>query len=560
MNGAALNLAWADAFVAALVAAGLRQFVLAPGARSAPLALAALRRPELDCHVINDERAAGYFALGLGKASGQPAAVLCTSGTAAANLLPAVMEANLACVPLLVLSADRPAEAHGWGANQTVDQLRLYGEQVRAFHAVPAPTGELPAHYLRALAARLIETCLAPVPGPVHANLPFREPLLPDALPAPPPLPEPVAPCAPAPAPVAPAGIEALAAQLSGRPGVIVCGEARYPTGFAAAIARLAARLDAPILAEPLANLRCGPHDKTRILAHAARFLRHAQLPAPDWVLRCGAFPVSRTVERWLAELAAARHILVAAPGRWPDPLWRSDTLLRGDPLATIAALAPHCRPASPDFCAQWRDAEEKAAVLADGPLFEGAVARLLLDALPAGAHCFVGNSLAIRAVDAFGGTRDQPLTLYGNRGASGIDGNIATAAGIHAASRAPTALLIGDQAALHDCGSLALLAGRGIVAVVLDNGGGGIFDQLPFARGVPADIFRRGWTAPPQADFAALAAAFGLRYAQADAAPALRQALREAFATGGGWLLRAAVDRAASLERFAAGKPSGAA
>lgn len=558
MNTAELNLAWADAFVAGLAAAGLRHLVLAPGARSAPLALAALRRPELNCHVVNDERAAGFCALGIGRATGRPAAVLCTSGTAAANLLPAVMEASLAAVPLLALTADRPAEAHGWGANQTADQTKLYGDQVRAFHAVPTPTGAVSFAYLHALAARLIEACRSPLPGPVHANLPFREPLLPDDIPAPPALPEPIAMDAPPPAAPDAATLEMLAARLSGRPGVIVCGAAHYPAGFATAIAMLAERLAAPILAEPLANLRCGPHDKSRLLAYQARFLRTAGLPSPAWVLRCGAFPVSRTLERWLAGLQDAHHVLVAPPGRWPDPLWRSDTVLRCDPLALVDALAPRVAAAPGEWCARWQHAEADAArqageLCAASPLFEGGVVRELFAALPAGAHCFVGNSLAIRAVDAFAGTTDKPLFLHGNRGASGIDGNLATAAGIAAATLAPTALLLGDQAALHDCGSLALLAGRNAVAVVMDNGGGGIFDHLPFAHALPPEIFRRGWTAPPRADFGALAIAFGLGYAPASDAAALRAALDKAFAAGGPWLVRVAIDRAASRARFAA-------
>jgi len=551
MNTGERNLAWADALVAALAAAGLRHVALGPGARSAPLAAAALRRPEIECHVINDERAAGFFALGIGKATGEPAAVLTTSGTAAANLLPAIMEANLAGVPLLVLTADRPPEAHGWGANQSVDQTKLYGDHARAFHALPVPAEDVPPAFLVALAARLIEECAGPAPGPVHANLPFREPLLPATIPAPPPLPEPVARRAPAPA--APEPLADIAARLSGRPGVIVCGEARYPTGFADAVARLAAALDAPILADPLANLRHGAHDTSRVLAHAARFLRDAPPPAPDWVLRFGAFPVARTLERWLAGLNDAEHLLVAPPGRWPDPPWRSHALLRGDPRATAEALATHCRPAGADFCTAWRTAEEKAASCIDGPLFEGTAARALLAALPAGAHGFVGNSLAIRAVDACGGTGDRPLTLHGNRGASGIDGNLATAAGIAAATGAPLALLVGDQTLLHDGGSLALLAGRDAVIVVLDNGGGGIFDHLPLARTLPPELLERGWTAPPRADFAALAAAFGLDYAQADDASGLDAALATAFARGGAWLVRAVIDRAASRAGFAA-------
>ena len=576
MNTAERNLAWADAFIAALAAAGIRHIVFGPGARSAPLAAACLRRPEIGCHAINDERAAGFYALGIGKATGRPAAVLTTSGTAAANLLPAIMEANLAAVPLLALTADRPPEAHGWGANQTVDQTRLYGDQVRAFHALPVPDEAIDARYLHTLAVRLVEECLVPLPGPVHANLPFREPLLPESLPPAPPLPVPLDIRMSAPA--APENLDDIAACLSGRPGVILCGEARYPAGFADAVTQLAARLEAPLLAEPLANLRHGPHDQSRILAHAARFLSDSDLPPPEWVLRFGAFPVSRTLERWLAGLHDARHVLVAPPGRWPDPLRRSDTLLRGDALAVAAALAPLCRPvgadfispphsqtrlAAPhggevglerpgaDFSAAWLAAERSVAT--PDNFFEGAVARALLAALPAGAHCFVGNSLAIRAVDAFGGKSDKTLTLHGNRGASGIDGNLATAAGIAATTRAPTALLVGDQTLLHDCGSLALLAGRDIVAVVVDNGGGGIFDHLPLARTLPPELLRHGWTAPPQADFAALATAFGLRYTAADNARDLDRALSTAFAQRGAWLLRVVIDRAASLAGFAA-------
>lgn len=553
MNAAERNLAWADAFVAALAAAGIRHVAFGPGARSAPLAAASLRRPEIECHVINDERAAGFFALGIGKATGWPAAVLTTSGTAAANLLPAIMEANLAAVPLLVLTADRPPEAVGWGANQTVDQTQLYGDQVRAFHALPLPDEAIDTRSLNMLAARLVETSLAPVPGPVHANLPLREPLLPETIPVPPPLP--AAPDLRAPLPALPEGLDDIAARLSGRPGVILCGEARYPAGFAAAAARLAARLDVPLLAEPLSGLRHGPHDRSRILAHAARFLRDSHLPAPDWVLRFGAFPVSRTLERWLAGLHAAHHLLVAPAGQWPDPLKRSDTLLRGDPRAIAEALAPLCRPANTDFSTNWLAAEKEAAVFPDTPFFEGTVARALLAALPAGAHCFVGNSLAIRAVDAFGGQSDKTLTLHGNRGASGIDGNLATAAGIAAGiaptSRATTALLVGDQTLLHDASSLALLAGCDCVTVVLDNGGGGIFDHLPFAGALPPELLARGWTAAPQVDMAALAAAFGLHYASADNVHDLKATLENAFAQGGAWLLRAVIDRTASRAGF---------
>lgn len=169
------------------------------------------------------------------------------------------------------------------------------------------------------------------------------------------------------------------------------------------------------------------------------------------------------------------------------------------------------------------------------------------MENLPEGSHCFVGNSLAIRAMDAFGGTSDKAITLHGNRGVSGIDGNLATAGGIAAASGKPTAVLIGDQAALHDCGGLRALTGRPVVAVVMDNGGGGIFEHLPLAQALPEDLLARGWRAPPGVDFRALAAAFGLSYAEAADAGQLSAALARALAAGGPHLLRVAIDRAAS-------------
>jgi len=551
MNTATLNLTWADTFIAALTAAGLRFVVLAPGARSAPLALAVLRRPELTCHVVSDERAAGFFALGLARVTHHPAAVLCTSGTATANLLPAVMEASLANVPLIILSADRPPEAHGWGANQTADQLKLYGGFVRRFFSLPVPfitpDRVCDPHYLRALAAQLVEASLSPVPGPVHANQPFREPLLPTdptgITPAPD-LPAPIA--IHAPRPQAAVGVEAVAAQLSGRPGVIVCGEGEYSDNFAENLVRLALQLGAPILAEPLSNLRFGPHERHPVLARASRFLRDTHLPPPEWVLRIGAFPVSRALERWLNSLNQALHILIAAPGPCPDPIQRSDIVLRGAPLATVTALQMTALTSAPaDWLSVWQTLEARAAqypdLCADGMAFAQTV-RVLIAALPENARLFVGNALAIRAVDSFSGTAAKPILLHGNRGASGIDGNLATAAGIAAACGNPVAVLIGDQTALHDCSSLALLANRPVVVIVVDNGGGGIFAQLAFSAAIPPDLFTRGFTAPPKTDFAALAAAFGLAYAEADTAPALQPILTQAFSSGQPWLLRLAL------------------
>ncbi|WP_126444335.1 2-succinyl-5-enolpyruvyl-6-hydroxy-3-cyclohexene-1-carboxylic-acid synthase [Sulfuricystis multivorans] len=565
MNTGTRNLAWADHLIAAFVAAGVHHAVLAPGARSAPLALACLRRPELDCQVINDERAAGFFALGLGKASRRPALVITTSGTAAANLLPAIVEANLASVPLIALTADRPPEMHGWEANQTIDQTKLYGEHVRAFHALPPPDEAIEARFFSALAARLVATATTPLPGPLHVNLPFREPLLPETLPAPPALPAPIV--LPAPATQSPENLDAIAARLFGRPGVIICGEASYPDGFAQALAQLADALEAPVIVEALSNLRFGPHDKSRFVAHAARFLRETNLPEPAWVLRFGAFPISRALERWLKSLTAAEHLLVAPPGRWPDPLWQSGSVLRGEPLAIASALISSCRPASAEFperlgarrdvsisasaefSTHWLGAEVDARAMTDTRFFEGTIARTLLAQLPAGCQVFVGNSLAIRAVDAFGGLGETPLTLYGNRGASGIDGSIATAAGIAQASGAPSVALIGDQTLLHDATSLALAARHGVTVVLLNNGGGGIFAHLPFASALPPELLRHGWIAPQRCDLAALAAAFGMTHERVHTLEALRAALAP---LPRGCLIEASIDPQDSQTCFA--------
>jgi 2-succinyl-5-enolpyruvyl-6-hydroxy-3-cyclohexene-1-carboxylate synthase len=561
MNTGALNLAWADALLAGLAAAGVRHAAIAPGARSSPLALAALRRPELRCEVLNDERVAGYFAVGLARVDDCPAVVICTSGTAVANLSPAVMEANLAGMPMLVLSADRPPEAHGWGANQTAAQARLFGVHARACHAVAVPDADLLASgYLRALAARLAEECRFPSAGPVHANLPFREPLLP-----PPPLPAP----SPAPAaltvlqpdsPPAAGDMRQLAAALSARRGVIVCGAGSYETGFAEALAALAAALDAPVLAEALSGLRFGVHDRNRVCSRQAAYLRTAAAKdlRPDWVLRFGAFPVSRGLEGWLAGLRDAQHILVAPPGRWPDPIWRSDRLLRCAPLALVRGLlAQELAPADGAWRLRFQAAERRSedaarTLCADAPPFEGTLATTLIERLPDGAHCFVGNSLAIRAVDAFSGTGAREIFFHANRGASGIDGHFATAAGIAAAAGTPTAALIGDQAALHDAGGAGALKGKDCVVVVANNNGGGIFDHLPLGA-VEEGCFERGWTAPSDASFAALAALHGLEHRRAATRDELAAALDRAFARGGPWIVEAPLERRDSLARWSA-------
>lgn len=591
-----VNLRFAQTLVDALAAAGVADAVISPGSRSTPLALAFLRQPAISCTVAIDERCAAFFALGRAKVSGRAVALLCTSGSAPANWYPAVIEAAQGGTPLLLLSADRPAELHGWGANQTIDQLRLFGSHVRASHALEAAQAGFSADWLQRLAARAVAESLAPLPGPVHLNLPFREPLLPAAEPQDWPQPATLPAAAPAtaaaalaeplPSHYAPgwtalpdaAAIAAAADRLSGRRGVIVCGGGSFPPAFASALLALAAALDCPVFAEPLSGLRFAAISRSHLCVRQESFLRDSAFVAstrPDWVLRCGDFPVTKQLQLWLAGSAPVEQIVIAPPGRWHDPQHAATQVLHGDTTAIIAALAQSVSAAAPPA---WRQtfvraeaaveasAETLAAGLAapfvggasadsvdraaghDADFWEGVLIPALLARLPENFRVFCGASMAIRDLDSFSGGSRKPLTFLANRGTSGIDGNLSTAAGIAAAG--PTLALVGDLTCTHDIGGLALARGRPLLIVVINNGGGGIFEYLP-AASLPE--FARGWLTPADADFAHMAATWGIAYQRAATRSALAAALDLALATlerGEPCLIEAVIDREFSVAR----------
>jgi 2-succinyl-5-enolpyruvyl-6-hydroxy-3-cyclohexene-1-carboxylate synthase len=521
-----LNFLWSQAMVAGFAAAGVTHAVISPGSRSTPLALAILRQPGLDCTVAVDERSAAFFALGIAKASRRPVVLLATSGTAPANWLPAVVEASLAGVPMLLVSADRPPELHGCGANQTVEQAAMFAPYVRASHAPGAPVAGFDPPWLHRLAARAVEQANWPHPGPVHVNQPFREPLVPAGDTPPGASLPPIALDRPRLLPDDDA-IRDLAGQLSGRRGVIVCGEQPFAAGIADAVAALAARLDSPILAEPLSNLRFGAHDRSRLLVRYNLWL--GDRPAacedcPDWVLRFGAWPVTRNLQDYLA--AAGEQIVVDPWPRWSDPAHQVTRMLRADPKALCQALlAQQLAPAPPDWRARLA-VRERGAQDATTAHFIAC----LIDVLPDGHAVFVGNSLAIRQLDSYAGTSGKTLRFFGNRGASGIDGNVSTALGI-AAAGGPVVALVGDLTLQHDLGGLALAGGLDAVIVAVNNGGGGIFDYLP--QSVLPE-FVRGWRTPQNIDFAAAANTFGLRFAACDTPAGLAASVVAALACGG--------------------------
>ena len=498
------------------VRGGVRHAVLSPGSRSTPLALALAADERVTLHVHLDERSAAFVALGVGLASDVPAVLLCTSGTAAANLHPAVVEAHQARVPLLVCTADRPPELQGFGAPQTIDQVKLYGGAVR-WYAEPGPPDGATAGTWRSLASRALLESTGRPPGPVHLNLAFRDPLVGTAGPLP------VGRddghpwhAVPAPPPPGPAGAASLAGLLRGRGVIVAGGGAGAGPG---AVTALGAALGWPVLADPRSGCRT-PAPPTVAAAYA--LLRHpafAEGHRPEVVLRLGAPPASKVVGEWL-RTSGARHLVVDRDGGWVDPDRTAQLLLTGDPSAWAAALLDALPDPAPSddgrWLASWSAAESAAQaafdrVLAGGGASDPLVARRVAAALPAGTTLVVSSSMPVRDLEWFAAPRDD-LRVLANRGANGIDGVTSTAVGV-AATGGPTALLTGDLAFLHDTNALLGLARRGLdlTVVVVDNRGGAIFSFLPQQTSLPAARFEQLFGTPQDVRLAGLAEAHGL-------------------------------------------------
>ena len=526
-----LNLHWSQALIAGFVAAGVTDAVISPGSRSTPLALVMLRHPGLRCHVGLDERSAAFFALGIAKVQRRPVLLLATSGTAPANWLPAIIEASQAGIPLLALSADRPPELHSCGANQTVPQIGMFANYVRASHALDAPHTGFTPDYLHHLAAQACEEACWPLPGPVHLNQPFREPLLPADPIISANTPSPVALATPLLALDA-AQMTDLAGRIAGRPGVIVCGETPDDPELPAALTALARKLACPILAEPLSGLRFGSHDPAHVYVRYNRWLEDeaaSEIRKAEWVIRIGAFPVTRNLQNYVTGITGTQARFDPLPRR-VDPAHRITHLVRAEPANACRALQQAItKPCPADWLPTFATLEERAAAGAEANHIS-----VLIDEIPNGAALFVGNSLAIRQLDSLSGHNTKAIHCHANRGASGIDGNISTAAGI-AAAHGCTVALIGDLTCQHDIGGLALAAARDLVIVVVNNGGGGIFDLLP-QHALPE--FELGWRTPQNFDFASAAAAFGIRHTLAESNDELRQALQQALQAGGPHLI----------------------
>ncbi len=565
------NTALASAFAEELARGGLRRAVVSPGSRSTPLAVALWREPGIEVTVIVDERSAGFFALGAAQASGEPVALLCTSGTALANYHPAVAEADESALPLIVLSADRPPELRGIGAGQTIDQIKAFGESVRWFCEVGThDADDAGLLHMRSVAARTLARARGEIrPGPVHLNVPWREPLAP----------------IPVEGAVTATDPLALAGREGGRPltavtrvdleptefvldevaghigdaiaGVIIAGRQTDPE-LREPLAHLARASGFPILAEPTSQLRLGPHDRSYVVTTYDVLLRDehwARHVVPELVLRFGELPTSKPLRQWL-EASGAEQIVVDPSGGWNEPTGRAAAILRVDPTEAASGWATRLerqsagsgasrplasrtagrfvqgppRPA-PDT---WLEAEAKALDAIEAEL--GGSEEITEPALHLAlgrAHCdgdlvYTASSMPIRDQETFLGPGDADVLLLSNRGANGIDGLISSGIGAAHASGRRTTIVTGELGFLHDIGSLAALRDvtTPVRILVIDNGGGGIFHFLPQRSALEVAEFEALFGTPRAVSVERAAALFGLPYRRLESLSDLPEAL----------------------------------
>lgn len=559
------NTALASAFVEELERGGMRHAVVSPGSRSTPLAVALWRAPEIEVTVLVDERSAGFFALGAAQASGAPVALLCTSGTAAANYHPAVCEADESALPLLVLTADRPPELRGVGAGQTIDQVKLYGDSVRWFCEVGthAADDEGLLHY-RAVACRALSLARGELrPGPVHLNLPWREPLAPVAVPGAVTATDPLALNGRDSRPLTavtsvdrePSAflLEEMAAHIGDAiAGVIVAGRQLDPE-LREPLAHLARASGFPILAEPTSQLRCGPHDRSRVISTYDQLLRDAHFArsnVPDLVLRFGEMPTSKPLRAWLAS-SGADQIVVDPDGGWNEPSRRAAAILRADPTELAAGWAARLEKEERPEPSTWLAAERAAraalnAEIESEELSEPALHLALGRAHRDGDLVYTASSMPIRDQEAFLEPEQVDALFLCNRGANGIDGLLSSGIGAAQASGRPTTIVSGDLGLLHDLGGLAALreVETPVRIVVVDNDGGGIFHFLPQQAALGAEEFEAVLGTPRGVSVAGAAALFDLPHRRLESLSELPAAL--AAGTG---LIELKTDRATNVE-----------
>lgn len=571
-----------DGFFRALVDSGVEHVCVSPGSRSTPLCVTADQTEGLRTWVGLDERATSFFALGLAKASGRPVALVCTSGTAAANYLPAVVEAHYSGVPLLLLTADRPPELRDWGAGQTIEQVGLYGAYCRWAVDVPLPeAGPGGLRYATQLAARATNASLAPRPGPVHLNWPLREPL-----PPPPGFferdgkggslhPLPTTPMYSSPAPSADeASVVALTRLAEGASRGVLCVGPRSPGGgsekeneFAAALAAFATATGWPIFADPASGLR-GNHqlEGAPLISAGDGILRApgwTERMQPEVVLRFGETPVCKAQRLWIEAAEPEAVWWFGDEGSWGEPSHRATHVVRGDATPFLRGAVERLNIArrSSNWCQAFEAAERTArsalaSHLKDEQCLSGAAAAATVLACCADdGWIFASNSMSIRLLDLVQGPSTRGPRIVANRGASGIDGINSTAMGIAAARSEKTVLLTGDLALLHDLSGLMMAKEEAIdlVIVVLDDDGGGIFSYLPIAAQGEQVSFEKLFGTPHGVEIERVAALFDLPYARVTTPGALAESIQQFQSASGVAIVHVPLDRDANTSAYRA-------
>lgn len=568
------NFAFSEAFVDELARSGLRHACVCPGSRSTPLVMSLARNPRIKKWVHLDERSAAYFALGMTRALSEPVAIVSTSGTAAANFFPAVIEAHYSCVPILIVTADRPPELWEWGANQTIDQTRIYGGHAKwsVNMASPEITADL-LRYVREMACRAISTAVESPAGPVHINFPFREPLVPETVPA------------DIPERVILEQQEAMEGRKQGRAytavrigrrslsqeqvaqtatylrgvrrGILVCGPQDDPE-FPISVTMLASRLGFPILADPLSQVRCGKHDRSMIVDCYDAFLRSDKLVQglePEIILRFGATPTSKVLLSYIEQQSHARQIVVHE-GDWQDPLHVATDMFQTDPnqfameLARAVATAPNR-----DWTERWLAvAETSRAAIRDQltcteEIFEGKIFTELANLFPFKGTLFAGNSMPVRDLDTFYPSTSQQIHFLANRGASGIDGVLSTALGTTAVRRDPVILVIGDLSFFYDMNGLLAAKQYQLNATIIlvNNNGGGLFSFLPQRQ--YQEFFETYFGTPHGLTFQATADLYGLGYCKITSWSEFRKAVSQNIETSGTAIVEVPTHRERNVE-----------
>jgi 2-succinyl-5-enolpyruvyl-6-hydroxy-3-cyclohexene-1-carboxylate synthase len=561
---------YAVAFVDELQRVGIRNVVICPGSRSTPLAMAFVAQTGIRAWMHVDERSAAYFGLGMAKRLRQPVALLCTSGTAAANFLPALVEATLSHVPLLVLTADRPHELRDNGAPQSIDQNRLFGMYAKWFVEVALPEATVAAlRYIRTIAGRAAATAQAIPAGPVHLNFPFREPLTPEPIPGQflPPVEqrdliawqgrpgntpyidvrdEPLS---------APAIVtigKLLDMVRKAQRGLIIVGPNDDPM-LVEPLVRLAQRLSYPILADPLSQLRCGIHDKSMLVTSYDAFLRidsFVESAQPELILRFGAMPTSKPLLLYLKHYAPCPLVVIDGNGSWEEPTQLASELIHANPTALcqelLTALDEHKTSdgrlpvMSQAWFSLWQATDKitqqtlQHTIYGFNELFEGRVFSELANLLSDGTTLFIGNSMPVRDLDTFFWSSEQRIRIMGNRGANGIDGIISTALGASAAAgqHEPTVLVLGDLSFFHDLNGLlaARLHQLNLIIILINNNGGGIFSFLPQAD--YPEHFEQLFGTPTGLDFRLAVEMYGGRFQKVENWELFRKAVNQGLHT----------------------------